>query len=228
MRPLTSSHQRIARALALCALLMLPISGQPADHVLDWTTDLPKPSGSVRIMGSEAGSHAKHKALPLEITLLHIGLTTFTSNDRPIVEVLLKNMGDSPFLFPTVREQEQIVRPGYEEVQMIYIGIEFAPLSAPGAELATGVIAAAFGSPSVPGSLLTLLPGQTVRITSRLAPFGVQAWGEKGLPSVSARAIALVSASDIKPEKYTSLNYSGERKSKNSIEILWKAQAGYR
>lgn len=213
----------LARAAALCTLLGAAIVAQPADHVLDWSEAPPKSRRPPGFFGSRMGAHDELKSLPLEVTIEHIGWRTLVSGDRPPIEVLLKNIGDSPFLLPVERGEDRILRSGHKDVRQMFIGLEVATASDTSAAPVSGGMVVAYGSSSVQGSLLTVLPGETVRITGRFDLFGFHSWHEQGFRSMSAKVRAVVSTADIDPEELVTFNPSDRRKSKNSIEILWKA-----
>lgn len=114
------------------------------------------------IGGPESSRYPPRYRLPLEARIRAIKPDTVSAQETFVVELELRNRGDTPFYLPRLRDELKAHRPGNKRRQRFryYFGFTL-PHSK---EEERALLELTDGSESVPDSLLRLAPGESVLV----------------------------------------------------------------
>lgn len=145
-----------------------PVAQSPQSYVLDFVAErsLPEAVASpssktappVRVASGNWTGQAGR--IPFEVTLLSLDRSGYALGDRVVFEVLLKHVGATPFALPWASDPEAVR--GASRVQSAVFLLGFTDKTL-GSQL-IGSEKVLYGASSVPGSVLVLKPGDTVRV----------------------------------------------------------------
>lgn len=166
---------RVSRGVAyvaLAALLLSPnlssVQTRPSTGVLDLTAISPaKEQGYPGIPGMNVGgstgpatpSESLAYPLPLELSILG---SSFDNERNFVIELLLRNTGQTTFRLPSSRNLTKIERTGNKSQHIFFFLLRPVTRESSGPEFITSV--ATGGSASVPGSFTDLGPGESLRV----------------------------------------------------------------
>jgi hypothetical protein len=129
-------HKKMVRlflkALLFGATACAPVVlAQSTGTLLDLTSEIPSTERGVpgipgaRAGGSNAGSLGPSRyRLPLVVGVLR---SSINEKGLPVVEVLLKNVGNAPFELPSSRNLTEIERPGNRSQRVFFIDLQTVP-----------------------------------------------------------------------------------------------------
>jgi hypothetical protein len=103
---------------------------------------------------------------PVAVTLQEIWPINVSHADKVMVEVLLRNIGQDAISVPASRKFGEVFKSGNRDERALEVSLDLTPTGpvAKGLETVPHPIALTGGSPDVPGSMITLEPGQTLSI----------------------------------------------------------------
>jgi len=196
------------------------ISAQP---VLDLTQSVPAtqaghpgiPGQSWSGGGNPGAADNSHYQLPLTIQILH----SSTSDERGfVIEVLLRNMGQAFFDFPSSRDLAKVEQKGNVSQRILFFRVQ--PVGEKQQEIETIGFAATGGSTSVPNSFIRLAPGEALRVLLPASNDMVRR-AFKG-PAEQIELRVLCSEWQLEDTRYFIRASSEDTPSKNAIKFVLK------
>jgi len=130
----------------------------------------------VRVSPANTSSE-KADRIPFDVTLVTLDRAAYNVGDAVVYELLLRHIGSTPFRLPWSRDPEAVR--GAPRIQSASFLLRFTD-KALGSQL-VGSENILYGAPSVPDTILTIRPGETVRVRA-----ASQWWFTKSLPEPPA------------------------------------------
>ncbi|MDP9114256.1 MAG: hypothetical protein M3O20_11325 [Acidobacteriota bacterium] len=221
-----------AKRMSVLILLLAGIclSATAADKVLDLTT--PEPADAVSSSWTALGIPAPPPVpFAAEVTLQEIWPINVSHVDKVRVEILLRNTGQDAIAIPVSRKFGEVFKSGNRDERVLEVSLDLTPTGSSAKELQTmpHTIALTGGSADVPGSMISLEPGETLSIQTVQDLGGTWAWRNAGHMIVPVTARAAVQQIFLRSDKtsYNNIveqNVSKRISSSNTIDMTfaWK------
>lgn len=213
-----------ARNVCLClaaAALAATLHSADPRGVLDLTAHSENESKSPGVPGASWGSIPRpHVSLPVEVTLLNLWPVVAASGDRMKVEIIIKNVGRQPVLIPASRNYAQVIKPGNHDQRSLGVGLKLVHKGT--GRVINLVVGNAVGSSSVPDSVITLAPQETLLVRAANLLSETWKWEEEGVPADVVEIRAEVDEIFFEDDRYFVKARSAPAVSTNSMQIIWK------
>jgi len=155
----------------------------------------------------------------MEVELVSVWPATVSSEDRLTVEILVRNVGKNAILIPASKDLRRVEQPANRDQRVLLVQLQFTHRKAEeGLDIVFG---GACGSSSVPDSMISLAPQETVLIHTEERPYRTSKWREQDLPSDSVAVKATITEVFFTDDHHEVAVISAV-KSRNSLEVLWK------
>lgn len=182
------SRTRGATRLALLALVLatnavpgpaqthhrLDLTSLPAeDELAAFEADRATPAESINV----TASHTPSPALPLRVIAVALDQSAYVETDELVFEITILNSGHEPVEFPWARRTDFVRTVSKELLASAVTATLAVTAKAKGADPRVVCAVELSGSPSAPGTLLVIGPGEsaTVRASGRWSGFGAAA-----------------------------------------------------
>ena len=209
----------LKRASALLACLLSASGGAHAQTYIDLTTEFSQPSGSPGFgPGVGSGAHSARIALPMEVTLQDFYSPAIEPLGLATALIVIRNIGRDPLVIPVSRDLATLKANNQDRRWLdVHVTITapapFEPVSVP--------VAALVGSKSVPGSLLTLAPQESVTLRVHASLSETSKWHDAGMDTAKVTVGAKVTESYFDSKENTITSASPTVSSKNEVEAYW-------
>jgi len=203
-------------------LLLSVVSGIPcralAAGLLDLTLPRPANAGEIPpLLVSLPGPPPT--PLLLKVTITNLWPAVLTVTGRINADILIQNVGKEPVLIPASSDFANVMKAGNHDRRILLVGLQ---LTHPhGSKPIRMGIGTAVGSETVPGSMITLAPQETLVIRGAEILGETTKWWEDGLTTGQVTAKAIISEEFVEDEKYASKNWSTDAISGNSVTFTW-------
>jgi len=155
----------------------------------------------------------------VEVTITNLWPSAATHGGRITAEILIRNLGKEPIAIPASQDFANVPMAGKKDRRILGVELELAhPHGSKPIRFHIGV---AVGSASVPGSMITLDPQETLLIRAGGSLTPTWRWHEAGLDTDVVSAKVIVGEEFIEDERYAIKNWSEKAVSRNKASFTW-------
>ena len=195
------------------------------EYFLDLTTRSPERAGELRGPGGSAGgpNHGippKLRELSLDVALDDLYPAAVSDREFVNVTVVIRNIGKQVITVPASRDYARIFRPSNQNQRSLTVSLL---LEAPGSRQPLSIfVGQTGGSTSEPDTVITLAPGDSVRIRGRASLRNTQEWHKTGIEFAAVKVRAEVEECYYKDDEYFVNSCSERRISPDFKDLVWR------
>ncbi len=159
--------------------------------------------------------------LPLDVTLMSISPSVVSRYTRPTVDILLRNTSKELLLIPASWDDLEVLRSGNQDQRVLSVYLRYAHQGAKKTlDLCVGVTV---GSASVPGSMITLYPEETLSIHGVGLSTNLWLPHESGFeqPEGGMVNVSVVVREEFLEDTRVYMKSRSEAKSSGDTQIIW-------